>query len=124
MHGSVVQNRRADKENCSAKPGVRRRAAYKSPSDPRQIDEERSCSLYATPKEGSMRTDQEFQRDIIAEPNWQPSLRNEEIGVAVKDGVTTLSGNVAGGRHAGSGFLSRPAPSARRSAVHRKTGES
>jgi len=42
-----------------------------------------------------MRTDQELQRDIIAELNWQPSLCNEEIGVAVKDGVTTLSGNVA-----------------------------
>jgi VCBS repeat-containing protein len=43
-----------------------------------------------------MRTDQELQRDVIAELNWQPSLRNEEIGVAVKDGVTTLSGNVSG----------------------------
>lgn len=42
-----------------------------------------------------MRTDHELQRDIIAELEWQPSLRNEEIGVAVKDGVVTLSGNVA-----------------------------
>lgn len=41
-----------------------------------------------------MRTDQELQRDVIAELNWQPSLRNEEIGVAVKDGVATLSGEV------------------------------
>ncbi|MDO8501829.1 MAG: BON domain-containing protein [Gemmatimonadaceae bacterium] len=41
-----------------------------------------------------MRTDQELQRDVIAELNWQPSLRNEEVGVAVKDGVVTLSGDV------------------------------
>lgn len=42
-----------------------------------------------------MRTDHELQRDVIAELEWQPSLRDEEIGVAVKDGVVTLSGNVA-----------------------------
>lgn len=41
-----------------------------------------------------MRTDLELQRDVIAELKWQPSLRNEEIGVAVKDGVATLSGDV------------------------------
>jgi len=41
-----------------------------------------------------MRTDQELQRDVIAELKWQPSLRSEEIGVAVKDGVATLSGDV------------------------------
>ncbi|HZK77445.1 MAG TPA: BON domain-containing protein [Gemmatimonadaceae bacterium] len=42
-----------------------------------------------------MRTDHELQRDVIAELEWQPSLRDEEIGVAVKDGVVTLSGTVA-----------------------------
>lgn len=42
-----------------------------------------------------MRTDQELQRDVIAELNWKPSLRGEEIGVAVRDGVVTLSGEVA-----------------------------
>ena len=42
-----------------------------------------------------MHTDQELQRDTIAELKWQPSLRNEEIGVAVKEGVTTRSGNVS-----------------------------
>lgn len=41
-----------------------------------------------------MRTDQELQSDVIAELNWRPSLRNEEIGIAVKDGVATLSGEV------------------------------
>jgi osmotically-inducible protein OsmY len=42
-----------------------------------------------------MRTDQELHRDVVAELNWQPALRNEEIGVAVKDGVVTLSGEVS-----------------------------
>jgi Putative phospholipid-binding domain. len=42
-----------------------------------------------------MRTDNELLRDVVAELDWQPSLRNEEIGVAVKDGVVTLRGTVA-----------------------------
>ncbi len=42
-----------------------------------------------------MRPDQELHRDIVSELNWHPSLRNEEIGVAVKDGVVTLSGDVS-----------------------------
>jgi hypothetical protein len=33
-----------------------------------------------------MRTDQELRRDVLAELDWQPALRDEEIGVAVKDG--------------------------------------
>lgn len=41
-----------------------------------------------------MRTDQELHRDVVAELNWQPALRDEEIGVAVKGGVVTLSGEV------------------------------
>ena len=42
-----------------------------------------------------MRTDHELLSDVIAELEWQPSLRNEEIGVAVKDGVVTLSGTLS-----------------------------
>ena len=42
-----------------------------------------------------MRTDKELQRDVIDEINWTPALRDEEIGVAVKDGVVTLSGDVS-----------------------------
>lgn len=42
-----------------------------------------------------MRTDHELQHDVIAELEWQPSLREEEIGVAVKAGVVTLSGTVS-----------------------------
>jgi osmotically-inducible protein OsmY len=42
-----------------------------------------------------MRTDHELRLDVIAELEWQASLQNEEIGVAVKDGVVTLSGTVS-----------------------------
>ena len=42
-----------------------------------------------------MKTDHELRSDVIAELEWQPSLRDEEIGVAVKDGVVTLSGTVS-----------------------------
>ena len=42
-----------------------------------------------------MRTDKELQRDVMDEINWTPALRGEEIGVAVKDGVVTLSGEVS-----------------------------
>jgi len=42
-----------------------------------------------------MKADKDLQRDVIAELEWTPTLYNEEIGVAVKDGVVTLSGNVS-----------------------------
>ena len=42
-----------------------------------------------------MRTDKELQHDVMAELSWKPSLRDQEIGVAVKDGVVTLSGEVS-----------------------------
>jgi len=32
---------------------------------------------------------------VVDELSWQPLLRNEEVGVAVKDGVVTLSGEVS-----------------------------
>lgn len=42
-----------------------------------------------------MKTDLELTRDVIAELKWSPSLRSEEIGVAAKDGVVTISGDVS-----------------------------
>lgn len=42
-----------------------------------------------------MKSDIELHRDIVAELNWAPNLHDAEIGVAVKGGVVTLSGNVA-----------------------------
>lgn len=41
-----------------------------------------------------MRTDMELRQAIAAELTWEPSIRSPEIGVAVKDGVVTLSGTV------------------------------
>lgn len=43
-----------------------------------------------------MKTDSQLQRDAIAELKWEPLLREAEIGVAVKDGVITLTGTVNG----------------------------
>ena len=41
-----------------------------------------------------MRTDSQIQKDIIDELKWEPSLQDEDIGVAVHDGVVTLAGFV------------------------------
>jgi len=41
-----------------------------------------------------MKTDAEIQRNVMDELKWQPGLNSAAIGVAVKDGVVTLSGNV------------------------------
>jgi osmotically-inducible protein OsmY len=41
-----------------------------------------------------MKTDLEIQQDVMAEIKWEPLLIVSEIGVAVKDGVVTLSGLV------------------------------
>jgi osmotically-inducible protein OsmY len=42
----------------------------------------------------SVRTDREIQADVLAELRWDPSIQANEIGVAVKDGVVTLTGTV------------------------------
>ena len=41
-----------------------------------------------------MRTDAEIQKDVIDELKWEPSLQAGEVGVAVKNGVVTLSGTL------------------------------
>jgi osmotically-inducible protein OsmY len=38
------------------------------------------------------RTDEEIQRDVLAELKWDAQLQPNEIGVMVKDGVVTLTG--------------------------------
>jgi len=38
--------------------------------------------------------DAQLQQDVMNELNWDPSIHAEEIGVAVKNGVVTLSGMV------------------------------
>jgi osmotically-inducible protein OsmY len=41
-----------------------------------------------------MRTDSQIQKDIQDEMKWDPSLRDDDIGVSVHDGVVTLAGFV------------------------------
>ncbi len=40
------------------------------------------------------RTDTQIQTDVLAELKWEPRVLPNEIGVAVKDGVVTLTGTV------------------------------
>jgi osmotically-inducible protein OsmY len=41
-----------------------------------------------------MKTDKELQRDVLDELKWEPSVNSAHIGVAVNEGVVTLSGHV------------------------------
>lgn len=41
-----------------------------------------------------MKTDTQLQKDIIDELRWEPRISDREIGVAVKDGVVSLTGSV------------------------------
>lgn len=41
-----------------------------------------------------MKTDTEIQKDVMEELKWEPLMRATEIGVAVKNGIVTLSGFV------------------------------
>ena len=41
-----------------------------------------------------MKTDTELQQDVMNELKWEPTLKAAEIGIAVKDGIVTLSGYV------------------------------
>lgn len=42
-----------------------------------------------------MKTDIQLQEDVMAELQWEPRVDHANIGVAAKDGVITLSGNVS-----------------------------
>jgi osmotically-inducible protein OsmY len=41
-----------------------------------------------------MRTDHQLKEDVTAELEWEPSIEADHIGVAVENGVVTLSGHV------------------------------
>lgn len=41
-----------------------------------------------------MRTDSELRIDVVSELSWDPSIRDEDIATAVKEGVVTLAGTV------------------------------
>src|SRR6266567_2335333 len=40
----------------------------------------------------STRTDEEIQADVLEELKWDTRVRPNEVGVAVKDGIVTLTG--------------------------------
>src|SRR5256885_15769217 len=40
----------------------------------------------------STRTDEEIQRDVLEELKWDTTVKPNEVGVAVKDGIVTLTG--------------------------------
>jgi osmotically-inducible protein OsmY len=42
----------------------------------------------------NMKTDAQIQTDVMQELKWDPSITHEHIGVAVSDGIVTLSGTV------------------------------
>ncbi len=42
-----------------------------------------------------MKTDSQLQQDVMAELKWEPSVHAAQIGVEVKDGVVSLSGEVS-----------------------------
>ena len=48
----------------------------------------------ATETRTQTRSDEEIQRDVLAELKWDPRLQPNEIGVIVKDGIVTLTGSV------------------------------
>src|SRR5271157_1503531 len=50
--------------------------------------------MYCTVRLIVMKMDSELQRDVMTELKWEPTIHSAEIGVAVKDGVVTLSGDV------------------------------
>lgn len=41
-----------------------------------------------------MKTDEQLKKDVTAELEWDPSLNASHVGVAVKDGVVTLTGHL------------------------------
>lgn len=42
----------------------------------------------------ALKSDRELQQDVLAELRWEPSLEAAHIGVAVTEGVVTLTGSV------------------------------
>jgi osmotically-inducible protein OsmY len=45
-------------------------------------------------KETSVKTDADLKRDVQAELAWDPSIKASAVGVAVKDGIVTLTGHL------------------------------
>jgi osmotically-inducible protein OsmY len=49
-------------------------------------------NIMATATATSTRTDEQIQRDVLDELKWDPRVQPNEIGVAVKNGIVTLTG--------------------------------
>jgi osmotically-inducible protein OsmY len=49
----------------------------------------------STPAKGAVRSDEEIRNSVLTELKWDPKITSTDIGVAVKDGVVTLSGFVS-----------------------------
>ena len=56
---------------------------------------QRTIEGFSTSKVHIMKTDSQLQKDVAAELSWEPQVTASQIGVAVKDGVVTLSGEVS-----------------------------
>ena len=41
-----------------------------------------------------MKTDHQLKQDVMAELAWDPSIKADEVGVAVKNGIVTLTGHI------------------------------
>jgi len=41
-----------------------------------------------------MKTDHQLKQDVMAELAWDPAIKADAVGVAVKDGIVTLSGHL------------------------------
>ena len=41
-----------------------------------------------------MKSDSELKKDVMAELAWDPAIKPDAVGVAVKDGVVTLTGHL------------------------------
>src|SRR5882762_6608199 len=51
-------------------------------------------SADGTPAPAPVRTDDEIRNSVLMELKWDPKITSPDIGVAVKDGVVTLTGFV------------------------------
>jgi len=41
-----------------------------------------------------MKSDHQIKQDVIAELEWDPAINSNAIGIAVNDGVVTVSGHI------------------------------
>jgi osmotically-inducible protein OsmY len=57
-----------------------------------QLDNDRKPPL--NPGVPGLKTDAQLRADVMAELEWDPAIRAHEVGVAVKEGVVTLTGHL------------------------------